>query len=37
MEIVVSVVAVLIALGCFIAIFRSDWGKKKKDKDGGGS
>ena len=37
MEIVVSVVAVLIALGCFIAIFRSDWGKKNKDKDGSDS
>ena len=35
MEIVVSVVAVLIALGCFIAIFRSDWGKKKEDEDSG--
>jgi hypothetical protein len=37
MEVVVSVVAVVIALGCFIAIFRSDWGKKKQDKDGGDS
>lgn len=33
MDVVVSVIAVLIALGCFIAIFMSDWGKKKRGKD----
>ena len=33
MDVIVSVVAVLIALGCFIAIFMSDWRKKKPGKD----
>ncbi len=32
MEIVVSIIAVLIALGCFIAIFLSDWGRNKRGK-----
>jgi len=32
MDVVVSVIAVLIALGCFIAIFMSDWGRGKRGK-----